>query len=80
MTANLSIGQYSRATYLSLKALRHYHDNVDRTYGSLGRHVAEHPGRDLRRLRATHRQSVVRHGAMSRQSGHHQTAREVSSD
>jgi hypothetical protein len=25
MTASLSIGEYSRATYLSVKTLRHYH-------------------------------------------------------
>jgi hypothetical protein len=39
-----------------------------------------HPGRDLRRPRAMRRLPVVRHAAMSRQSGHHQPAREVSSD
>jgi DNA-binding transcriptional MerR regulator len=26
MTASLSIGEYSRATYLSVKTLRHYHE------------------------------------------------------
>jgi hypothetical protein len=41
MTASLSIGRFSRATYLSVKTLRHYHEvgllepneYVDRTYG-----------------------------------------------
>ena len=38
MASSLPIGDFSRATHMSIKTLRHYH----RAYGALATHVTQH--------------------------------------